>query len=137
MGRTKQQQSSSSKPDAQPDCVSTKDWLYEQVRQQLNLEALGCGKAAPIVSLSTGQPRSPLPLVLAKVRASGGWLPKIVADPVRSKKASLEDIYRHEQDVFVCLPHVSAVSGCVGAGDSLVVVLQYLTLLEPKPSTAA
>ncbi len=128
MGRTKQQQSSSSKTDAQPDCVSTKDWLNDRVRQQLNLEALGCSKAAPIINLTTGQPKSPLPPVLAKVRASGGWLPKIVADPVRSKNASVEDVYRHEQDVFVCLPHVSAVSGCVGAGNSLVVVFWLLDL---------
>jgi hypothetical protein len=47
--------------------------------------------------------------VLVKVKANKGWLPRAVADPAYSSSAKLEDFYRCEQAIYVCLPHVSTV----------------------------
>lgn len=115
MGRSKQARGNSSSTDPQSDNVPTKAWLDDQVRQLLNLEGLGCTRKDPVVHLRTGRPKSPLPPVLAKVQQNHGWLPKIVPDPAYSENPTLENFYRHEQRVFVCLPHVSAVTAVTGA----------------------
>jgi len=112
MRPARQQQSSSSSSAAHCECAPIKDWVDEQARKQLNLEAVGCGKGSPVVNLRTGRPKAPLPAVLTKVKANKGWLPRAVADPAYSGNATLEDVYRYEQLVYVCLPHVSYCTGC-------------------------
>lgn len=106
MGPAKQQHSSSSSTDAPGQRASTKDWLDEQAGKQLNLEDMGCVKGSPVADLRTGRPKVPL---LVKVQRNRGWLPRAVTDPAYSTDATLEDFYRYEQRIYVCLPHVSTV----------------------------
>jgi hypothetical protein len=102
----------------------------DEVRKKVNLKALGCEKGDAIVNLRNGRPKSPLPAIFAEVKARHGWFAALVDDPAYSKNATVEDFYRHEQRVYMCLPHVSAVCSLAAAIVLLVVVEQQYACAE-------